>query len=523
MKPSILCFLLFVGPLSAIKVGTKVESELETSFQSLISNVNSIVNSLKRHHVDRSALPQIQAMEATLMSLLRTHHMTPVMVQFVYQLLRITDTQMKPAILMHLNLTRDELKNSSKYFHECEQTLGSNLQAAKDQVSSLPSLQQNFENCIYQQLTSAQLANGSSGLNSVSWNYVEYQVPLGQVDATLLSNYITGNWSGDQLPAQTTCLQTGTSTQLTTITCNQMADHCKDFIDADSVPQFEVCDAKLPLSVSPNLPSTCGSQSSPCCTNPFASECNKHEHIYGDKGTYYTAMADYWGAMVDVWDRSKADCRTWCKWCQGNQTACPVSSVSSECPGSSPTTTTTTSERPFYPPSQSNCSSLQDSMDFTACGATQDIIHGCDAYNSCYMQNNISFNNVHNRSCSLNGDLDTLRLQYYATLRIECLAYALNTTNGSDFMAAGLEVCRLKTEADYDLSMFRVPDCDAGRPVYIGTYEPSCVAVSSISTYDNCSGTIPYANRYYHNVPNHKPCASSCCQELPNNFVPLNA
>lgn len=490
---------------------------VELQFNSVIGSAAAVVKALKSDRVDKALAPQIQNIEATVLGLLKSSHMTAGMVQFVIAVLNITDRQMKPEILRHLNITRNQTVTAVNSFQTCSDKLTTETDDQLKKLGNLPARLKKLEDCIYNQLTVAQLADGNSNIKNVNWNIVETTIAFGEVDATEISEFVTGNWTGNITTSSGACKKAGISELVTTETCKTMENRCKDFVDANGIPQIDLCDSALPKSTSVDV-STCGSSSSPCCKNPFAGECGKHEPVYTDKGAYYEALANYWGSMVRLWDESQADCVYWCKQCRANSTACPVVGLSTQCPVPiDPVFTTTTTTRGDFNFS-SNCATLQDEMDAEACQGTKGLIESCNNYTNCYKFANTSLNFSY--TCGPNGDLEILKNQYYAVLRIECLVYALNTTNGSAYMAAQIETCRLKTIADYDLSMFRIPECDLGHPLYMAGYNPSCLAVSNVSNFENCSGTAAYAQKYYSSIHYHKPCTQECCRQLPASFVP---
>jgi hypothetical protein len=128
-------------------------------------------------------------------------------------------------------------------------------------------------------------------------------------------------------------------------------------------------------------------------------------------------------------------------------------------------------------------------------------------------------------------DIEALRQEYYGVLRIECFLDALTAPDGpsegllENPKHRNISACITKTISDYeeDLKVLKVPACEnlhAAWPTNEARDDPHCIQAMNVTGDVNISGTLPYVNYWYRNITYPQTCNSTCCNLLPNPYVP---
>jgi hypothetical protein len=128
-------------------------------------------------------------------------------------------------------------------------------------------------------------------------------------------------------------------------------------------------------------------------------------------------------------------------------------------------------------------------------------------------------------------DIEALRYEYYGVLRIECFLNALSAPDGpsngllDNPKHNNISTCMRKTIADYEeeLKVLQVPACNNLKirwPTNQAQAEPHCTQAMNVTGDVNISGTLAYVNYWYRRIQYPQTCNSTCCNLLPNPYVP---
>eukprot|EP00933_Yihiella_yeosuensis_P020994 TRINITY_DN16725_c1_g1_i2.p1 TRINITY_DN16725_c1_g1~~TRINITY_DN16725_c1_g1_i2.p1 ORF type:complete len:507 (+),score=83.47 TRINITY_DN16725_c1_g1_i2:150-1670(+) len=477
------------------------------------------------------AMQEFARIEKMLASFARLKKLAPKMMKFVDDVLNVTDKQMKATILSKLKVGESLVQSDQKTIMGCSDDLDGQLKPGLDELTKLPTLRKDWEQCVFKHLTAISLEQKATKVEEVNWNFVNRQLALMQdngADTSLVTPFITGNWAGEK--KESNCNEAvGTSAALTANTCQVRDDHCRDFADANSMKQLDMCSKVHPKFTHEQLPQSC--RNGTCCDDPDTSECDYKEGHYKTKGDYYLAMAKYWKSMVTLWHKSRDDCDQWTRWCCGNQSLCAMDPVPHACVAAS------LAERPSPSPNRAvsllakslnvssnglgDCIKEQDTLDRLSCEGSRTLVGGCSNYKDCYSAANKTYNLSWSTVCGPNGQVHILKHEYYSLMRIECLLKALGNKELSP--SEGVRQCSEKTIRDYDLGMFDLKVCNTGWPDDLSMTNQYCLKYSrGFAAWEDCSGSRAYEEKYYTNIPSPKACTSSCCTIPLDPFKPLD-
>eukprot|EP00930_Biecheleria_cincta_P054268 TRINITY_DN4025_c3_g1_i1.p1 TRINITY_DN4025_c3_g1~~TRINITY_DN4025_c3_g1_i1.p1 ORF type:complete len:221 (+),score=29.58 TRINITY_DN4025_c3_g1_i1:2-664(+) len=157
-----------------------------------------------------------------------------------------------------------------------------------------------------------------------------------------------------------------------------------------------------------------------------------------------------------------------------------------------------------------SCRACQDKIDEAACRQSRQVSKSCWDYNRCYDDKNETLYRNWQDIC--NRQLEELRLQWYGVMRVECLVYALNTSDS--LRPAAIDRCRNSRREDYDfaiLSSIWLKECEAySWPEHVAATDPMCEGAKDPYTNVHMSGVEVYEDYWYSGfTPGN--CVSDCC------------
>eukprot|EP00933_Yihiella_yeosuensis_P040421 TRINITY_DN3471_c1_g4_i1.p1 TRINITY_DN3471_c1_g4~~TRINITY_DN3471_c1_g4_i1.p1 ORF type:complete len:591 (+),score=131.27 TRINITY_DN3471_c1_g4_i1:262-1773(+) len=483
----------------------------------MASMMKSIVNDIssdKEVHMDR-----IYKFEKMFLHVATKQKISPAMQQFIDDLIKLSDQGMKDRVMDKFATMTTQVDTGASEMTRCSDHLVGYLQDGLNKVEKLPKHQDAMESCVFKVLQDANLTDKAKNLTEVNWNYVSFQFSQLHLSVQVhLNPYISGDWAGEG--KDMTCITPGTSSALTSMTCDKRADVCQDYTDTNAKKQFGICSGDRPKYTITNATPQCRDSGS-CCDDPDANECDYKEGHYTTKGDHFKAMFAYWKSMIELWDKTKAECDQWTDWCCRNQTVCSIDPVPQDCNATQyQAPAPTTSDEPVV----HECAALQDTLDREACDGTKSMIEGCSRYVQCYQDSNVSYSATWSSVCAPDAGLDQLRKEYYAILRLECVTTAAKTPDNPATpiheMIPEVKKCKHRTRADYEpkLSKFVIESCTHGWPADMSKHNPHCKDVSDVSRFIHCPGTAAYNAVYYKNLPHPKECTASCCAVKPLSF-----
>ncbi|CAE7196383.1 Nrx-IV [Symbiodinium natans] len=187
------------------------------------------------------------------------------------------------------------------------------------------------------------------------------------------------------------------------------------------------------------------------------------------------SVADHYRSLHTFWDE-------YLKWYDGNMTICnalqeKVQSTSTNCSNLSAARDA----------QRRRCNSQQAKLDTTSCGFVTSAEYGCAAYSRCYDQTLASFISLNS---TIAEEEQTLRQEWRAVLRIECLLKALL----SDNKHAAIDGCIGRVHNLDEISVNYAPP-----PTPLNETYPHNTVCKNLTDY--VPVTAAYAKRWYDGLP----------------------
>ncbi|CAE7391292.1 unnamed protein product [Symbiodinium natans] len=193
---------------------------------------------------------------------------------------------------------------------------------------------------------------------------------------------------------------------------------------------------------------------------------------------YHTRLAEASNTLIAKWDKLSTECADAKKKFDEKTTSCKSSAAA-------------------HVSQKEHCDSVQDSMDGYSCSYAQAETSRCETMEECFKQAASTHSNL---MATQNAELEALRKEWRALLRMECLITTFTTAESG--RAAAIDNCQTMDvvgQASTDLSVV----------------EPTTPAMPTCAAPTDTVGSQAYRTAQYGSLPSEAPakeCVASCCK-----------